>query len=78
MSLALIQEELPFSALPKSEEALSGWRDVMTGPVETHEVSETHMGIFFGSHVEYLASRLAVSLDNAAAFVTPPKISRDR
>jgi thioesterase domain-containing protein len=62
----------------KSDAALSGWRDLITGPVETHEVPGTHMGIFFEPHVQHLANRLAVSLENAARFSTDRNGPSDR
>ena len=52
----------------KLDPALSGWRDVVTGPIETHELGGSHLGIFFEPHVQHLANRLAVSLENAARF----------
>ncbi len=62
----------------KSDAALSGWKDVVKGAVETHEVPGTHMGIFFEPHVQHLANRLAVSLENAAARSTDRSNSGDR
>lgn len=52
----------------KLDPALSGWRDVVTGPIETHELGGSHLGIFFEPHVQNLANRLTISLENAARF----------
>ena len=49
----------------KLDPAVSGWSDVVTGPMETHELPGSHLGIFFEPHVQHLASRLTVSLENA-------------
>jgi len=57
-----------FRAETKSDEALSGWLDVITGSVEAHDVSGNHMGIFFDPHVNHLASRLATCIDKASEF----------
>jgi thioesterase domain-containing protein len=54
----------------KSDVALSGWKDFLKGPVETHEIPGMHMGIFFEPHVQHLARRLALSLESAAALST--------
>jgi thioesterase domain-containing protein len=59
-----------FRAETKSDEALSGWRDVITGSVEAHDVPGNHMGIFFDPHVNQLASQLAACIDNASELVT--------
>ena len=55
-----------FRAETKSDEALSGWIDVITGSVELHDILGNHMGMFFEPHVNQLASRLAVCLDKAS------------
>jgi amino acid adenylation domain-containing protein len=62
----------------KLDGALSGWRDVLRGPVETHDVPGNHTGIFFEPHVQHLANRLALSLQNAAAPSTDRKNPGER
>lgn len=62
----------------KLDAALSGWRDLLTGPVETHEIPGSHMGIFFEPHVQHLATRLTVSLENAARFSADRNGPKDR
>jgi amino acid adenylation domain-containing protein len=55
-----------FRAETKSDEALSGWLDVITGSVELHDISGNHMGMFFDPHVNQLASRVAACIDTAS------------
>ncbi len=56
-----------FRADTKMDPDLSGWRDVITGPLEVHEVPGNHMGMFFDPHVSYLARLLATSIREAGA-----------
>jgi surfactin family lipopeptide synthetase A len=60
-----------FRASTKSEEASSGWRDVVTGPMELHDIPGTHVGMFFDPHVQDLASRLAASIEGKRAGDAP-------
>ena len=62
----------------KLDPALSGWRDVVTGPIETHELGGNHLGIFFEPHVQHLANRLTVSLENASRLSTDRNDRSDR
>lgn len=62
-----------FRADTKSDEALSGWRDVITGSVELHDVAGNHMGMFFDPYVNHWASRLAACMDKAGELATRPK-----
>jgi thioesterase domain-containing protein/acyl carrier protein len=55
-----------FRADTKSIEELSGWRDVITGPLELHDIPGTHSGMFFDPHVDELGRRLAASIDKAS------------
>jgi thioesterase domain-containing protein/acyl carrier protein len=55
-----------FRADTKADEALSGWRGVIAGPVEVHDVPGAHMGMFFDPHVSHWAGRLAACIDNAS------------
>jgi surfactin family lipopeptide synthetase A len=59
-----------FRADTKSDGALSGWRDVLNGPVEVYETLGTHMAMFFEPYVNQMASRLAACIDKAGEFVT--------
>ena len=54
-----------FRADTKSDDHLSGWAEVISGPVDVQEIPGTHLGIFFDPHVEHLANRLAACLDRA-------------
>ncbi|MGB2890179.1 MAG: condensation domain-containing protein [Candidatus Acidiferrales bacterium] len=54
-----------FRSDTKSDEALSGWRDVITGPVEVHDSPGAHMGMFFDPHVKHLAGQLAACIERA-------------
>jgi len=64
-----------FRAEAKSDEDLSGWFGVITGPTELHDVSGHHMEMFLDPHVDHLASRLAASIDKASKFFGPDKHS---
>jgi aspartate racemase len=55
-----------FRADTKSFEELSGWRNVITGPVEVHDIPGTHLGMFFDPHVDELGRRLAASIDKVS------------
>jgi amino acid adenylation domain-containing protein len=57
----------------KSDEALSGWRDLVKGPLAAYDIPGTHFGIFFEPHVQHLARRLAASMNDAIALVNPWK-----
>ncbi|MFY9527499.1 MAG: thioesterase domain-containing protein [Candidatus Acidiferrales bacterium] len=59
-----------FRADTKSDEALSGWRDVITGPEQAHVVPGTHLGMLADPSVQHLASRLAACIDEASDLVT--------
>jgi surfactin family lipopeptide synthetase A len=54
-----------FRADTKSFAEMSGWRTVITGPVEVHDIPGTHQGMFFEPHVEELGGRLAASMEKA-------------
>ncbi|MFY9528962.1 MAG: amino acid adenylation domain-containing protein [Candidatus Acidiferrales bacterium] len=67
-----------FRADTKSDEALSGWRDVITGPVQAHVVPGTHLGMLADPSVQHLASRLAACIDEASELVTCGNPHSDR
>ena len=52
-----------FCADTTSFAEMSGWRTVITGPVEIHHVPGAHLGMFFEPHVEDLVARLATSIE---------------
>jgi surfactin family lipopeptide synthetase A len=55
-----------FRADTKSIEELSGWRNVITGPLELHDILGTHLGMFFDPQVDELGRRLAASIDKVS------------
>ena len=48
-----------------------GWRELLTGRSETHEVPGDHEGMFGGSNVQVLAEKLRVCFQNAKRPGTP-------
>jgi amino acid adenylation domain-containing protein len=48
-----------------------GWREMLTGPSETHEVPGDHAGIFREPNVKVLADKLRDCLQNARPLRTP-------
>ena len=55
-----------FRAEANSDEDLTGWLGVITGPTELHNVPGYHMEMFLDPHVDHLASRLAACIDKAS------------
>jgi surfactin family lipopeptide synthetase A len=55
-----------FRADTKSFGEMSGWRNVITGPVELHDIPGTHLGMFFHPNVDELASRFAASIEKVS------------
>jgi len=49
-----------------------GWRDFLTGVVETHEISGNHLGIFREPNVRALAAKLRQYLESATQIGTLP------
>jgi len=45
----------------------SGWRELVAGPLEVHEIPGDHESVFFGQELEYLASQLTACLLEAQA-----------